>query len=813
GVAGAFLAFLTFVVRGHFARRPPWDGGDADWCRAEALVPSPAPPVQDDVICPVSWAHPGIVEEIAQQLVADRCVCEVQCNSVRKDFALFAGGVGFFGFGQLIHGVTFFGQRCCCRRDGERLTVREFLNELLPGRLVAVKYPGEDLYHERVVLGPCARDLLGRVSRWEVLTPDHDKYDEDMTMEGDEGEAIALLDDMGNCPAGLRGRFYRFAGDRYPSSQQIVDWARAQVDQIRAAGEEPLSMTHYIDHEGSRRALAGVGRRRRLGGPAPLPAGGPEAPGGVAAAGGLVALDGDADGAGASVGPAGAVALGAVRDATEDPFGLLRAREEPAGGRVWIVCENSDEHETLGLEVTLRPGDIAITSRDGLVHRHGGFLRVRSVPSSECVDFVARLKARSTSAAAEPPAGALAIGGTKTPPIEADDDVRTSWVDYDESGNRFKSFKKAVQESREEPITAVEVQGPPGTLHLARFIERYGGDPRRWWQGFARDHSISKTDRVYHEMTNLTESPKLFGEYDQLNLGASAGIEKLTRRICGVIDAYATGGGVPSWKMAGVYEGEANSIDAIAPALRKWGLTKVKDQNELEQARSRHPRPADGADPSAAPSGAAGRGDGGRGRGAGAGRRSKRYRRRDHVRQLVEGASNALNWLAKTDDHRLPDLRGRPQHVAELGQCQVIRERDEVLSYVEQLAALQVRDGGHEYYLPPEVALRELLCDKASGYRMDASMTTLAPYQRGRVSLPGKRDAVSSVFDLVGDRDRAYLEGAGERMLDPSASDTLAGDADRCYVDPQLANSPKLYARFVRDLKARNMLVFGKWAH
>ena len=90
--------------------------------------------------------------------------------------------------------------------------------------------------------------------------------------------------------------------------------------------------------------------------------------------------------------------------------------------------------------------------------------------------------------------------------------------------------------------------------------------------------------------------------------------------MCGVIDAYSSGTGVPSWKMAGVYEGEANSMDAIAPALRKWGLTKVKDQNEMEQARSRHPRPAEGADPSAASAGAAGRGDGGRGRGAGAGR-------------------------------------------------------------------------------------------------------------------------------------------------------------------------------------------------
>ena len=90
--------------------------------------------------------------------------------------------------------------------------------------------------------------------------------------------------------------------------------------------------------------------------------------------------------------------------------------------------------------------------------------------------------------------------------------------------------------------------------------------------------------------------------------------------MCGVIDAYSSGTGVPSWKMAGVYEGEANSMDAIAPALRKWGLTKVKDQNELEQARSRHPRPAEGADPTAGTVGGGGRGDGGRGRGAGAGR-------------------------------------------------------------------------------------------------------------------------------------------------------------------------------------------------
>eukprot|EP00959_Pyramimonas_sp_CCMP1952_P295381 6178110-Pyramimonas_sp.AAC.1 len=93
GVTGAFLAFLTFVVRDHFARQSPWGGNDADWCRSETLAPPPAPPARDDAVCSVSWVHPGIVEEIAQRLVADRCVCEVQCNSGARDFALFAGGV------------------------------------------------------------------------------------------------------------------------------------------------------------------------------------------------------------------------------------------------------------------------------------------------------------------------------------------------------------------------------------------------------------------------------------------------------------------------------------------------------------------------------------------------------------------------------------------------------------------------------------------------------------------------------------------------------------------------------------------------
>ena len=103
---GALLAFLSFVARDHIARRPPWDGGDADRCRSEAAAPSD-PPAADEASCPAYWVHPGIVEEVAERFALDRCVCEVQCNGEFRDFAVFIGGAGF----------AFFLQHICMYRS------------------------------------------------------------------------------------------------------------------------------------------------------------------------------------------------------------------------------------------------------------------------------------------------------------------------------------------------------------------------------------------------------------------------------------------------------------------------------------------------------------------------------------------------------------------------------------------------------------------------------------------------------------------------------------------------------------------------
>ena len=49
-----------------------------------------------------------------------------------------------------------------------------------------------------------------------------------------------------------------------------------------------------------------------------------------------------------------------------------------------------------------------------------------------------------------------------------------------------------------------------------------------------------------------------------------------------MIDAYARAqGGTPNWKPAHIYEGVSTASDAVAPAMRSWGMKKLKDENEL----------------------------------------------------------------------------------------------------------------------------------------------------------------------------------------------------------------------------------------
>ena len=133
-----------------------------------------------------------------------------------------------------------------------------------------------------------------------------------------------------------------------------------------------------------------------------------------------------------------------------------------------------------------------------------------------------------------------------------------------------------------------------------------------------------------------------------------------------------------------------------------------------------------------------------------------------------------------------------------------------VKSYVRECAEVMMNDDLSANYRDPEAAFAELLREKRPGYSTGASPMALAPYQRGRVSLPGKLVDVKQIDDLTSARGRYYLEGQGERMLESSAVEVEEmGADDLICIDPFLIGNKRRYARFIRDLKARGLLTFS----
>ena len=82
-------------------------------------------------------------------------------------------------------------------------------------------------------------------------------------------------------------------------------------------------------------------------------------------------------------------------------------------------------------------------------------------------------------------------------------------------------------------------------------------------------------------------------------------------------------------------------------------------------------------------------------------------------------------------------------------------------------------------YLHREAALRELLRDRAMNYGSSHGEVTLAPNERGLVSVP------------------SGLE--------------IGGSFELRYLGSRLAWSSGQYSRFVRDFRCRGLVVFGRW--
>lgn len=75
---------------------------------------------------------------------------------------------------------------------------------------------------------------------------------------------------------------------------------------------------------------------------------------------------------------------------------------------------------------------------------------------------------------------------------EAEEDVWTLWILYDERGNRYRSWREVVRDSTENVFADSEFDGPPTTQNTLTHMERYGGDPRGWLQKWQVENKVEE---------------------------------------------------------------------------------------------------------------------------------------------------------------------------------------------------------------------------------------------------------------------------------------------------------------------------------
>ena len=96
--------------------------------------------------------------------------------------------------------------------------------------------------------------------------------------------------------------------------------------------------------------------------------------------------------------------------------------------------------------------------------------------------------------------------------------MRTLWIDYDETGSRYKSWRRVANEVYAHQFKDSPVEGPGSCLHMIQHWDRHGGNPRLWLQLWCQSRGVQRSERVYHEMEVLLEIFHVAGTFDQLNL-------------------------------------------------------------------------------------------------------------------------------------------------------------------------------------------------------------------------------------------------------------------------------------------------------
>ena len=200
-------------------------------------------------------------------------------------------------------------------------------------------------------------------------------------------------------------------------------------------------------------------------------------------------------------------------------------------GNRWYAAETG-AGVTLGDEVELRDGDVAVDGDAALFKRRGNWLKAMAWRAEDVPGRVEALRSRQRR---DFPERTSSHHRSDTPRQDAawirgnHDDSRTLWIDWDGQCERYETWRIVCQESGQLDHAGLGLGGEGTALHMAKMMERQGGDARLWEERWLREKGIERDSRTVHELSVLTNVLYQGGVYDQMNFGGLGCLE-----VCGV---------------------------------------------------------------------------------------------------------------------------------------------------------------------------------------------------------------------------------------------------------------------------------------
>ena len=295
---------------------------------------------------------------------------------------------------------------------------------------------------------------------------------------------------------------------------------------------------------------------------------------------------------------------------------------QPRAGHVWLTTDFT--FGALGVEVTMTGRSVAHGTKGVYVNGDGLAGFVQQVPMGRVGSFVDDL--RRTYGWTEPPAAAAVegatpaeppAGGAAAPEAEADGDLRTAidkrlatrdedraddrewpekgdveelrtlYVDYDNGGIRYKDWKVGVQECSTYRFGDFPHSGPPECLKFCRAVARDYENIRRWFQAWCEKFRLSEADRLWHEMSILVETLHFGLTYDQLNMGALASFELITRRVMAIMEHVNSGKDSGNWSAAKYLIARRGPGDLMSRELHRHVAEEARTDHEISLVRKK----------------------------------------------------------------------------------------------------------------------------------------------------------------------------------------------------------------------------------